>query len=78
MKTEDIPSTPPSDWQPITNKHDLAVLGKLGEEATELGSAIFRCIIQGLNEREPTTGKVNRQWLEEAQLCRNRHKRAVP
>lgn len=65
MDTRDIPTDGPSDWQPITSKHDLALLGKLGEEATELGSALFRCIIQGLDEKEPTTGKVNRRWLEE-------------
>lgn len=57
--------TAPSDWQPITNKHDLAVIGKLGEEACELGSALFRCVIQGIDEREPKTHKVNRQWMEE-------------
>lgn len=65
METADIPVKVASDWQPITNKHDLAVLGKLGEEAAELASAISRCIIQGLSECEPTTGKVNRVWLEE-------------
>ena len=65
MDTHDIPTDGPSDWQPITNKHNLAVLGKLGEEAAELGSALFRCTIQGLDEAEPITGKVNRRWLEE-------------
>ena len=62
MEISDIPI---SEWQPITNKHDLAVLGKLGEEASELCSAICRCIIQGMDGLEPTTGKPNRQWLEE-------------
>lgn len=66
METNDIPTdVSPSDWQPITNKHDLAVLGKLGEEVGELVSAIFRCIIQGLDESEPVTHKVNRKWLED-------------
>ena len=65
METSDIPTQAPSDWQPITSKHDLAVLGKLGEEVNELGSAICRCIIQGVDEREPVTGKMNREWLEE-------------
>lgn len=64
MDTKDIPAAPPSDWQPITDKHDLAVLGKLGEEAAELCSAISRCIIQGLDEAEPVTRKINREWLE--------------
>lgn len=65
MDTADIPTTAPSDWQPITNKHDLAVLGKLGEEASELGSALFRCVIQGIDEAEPRTLKVNRRWVED-------------
>ena len=65
MNTNEIPQDGPSDWQPITNKRTLALLGKLGEEASELSSAAFRCIIQGVDEVEPTTGKPNRQWLEE-------------
>lgn len=72
MDTKDIPLRPISDWQPITDKHDLAVLGKLGEEMCELGEqackagkAIFRSIIQGIDGKEPTTLKENKQWLEE-------------
>lgn len=65
METNDIPAGAPSDWEPITDKHNLAVLGKLGEEVCELGSALFRCIIQGLDEREPKTHKINRQWVVE-------------
>lgn len=52
-------------WHPITDTVDLKHLGKLGEEAGELGSAVSRCVIQGLDEAEPVTGKVNRQWLED-------------
>lgn len=52
-------------WQPTTNPLDLAHLGKLGEECSELGSAVNRCIIQGIDEREPVTGKSNREWLED-------------
>lgn len=65
MDTKDIPTTELSDWQPITDKHDLAVIGKLGEEVCELGSALFRSVIQGLDECEPKTHKVNRRWVEE-------------
>jgi hypothetical protein len=64
MNTEDIPTDGPSDWQPMTNKHDLAVIGKLGEEVSELGAALFRCVIQGLDESEPRTHVVNRAWVE--------------
>jgi hypothetical protein len=65
MEDRDIPADGPSDWQPMTNKADLAVISKLGEEVTECGSALFRCIIQGINEVHPVTGKINREWLED-------------
>jgi NTP pyrophosphatase (non-canonical NTP hydrolase) len=52
-------------WSPTTNPLDLAHLGKLAEECNELGAAIARCIIQGIDEREPVTGKLNREWLED-------------
>ena len=55
----------------------LKHLGKLGEEAGELQSAACRCIIQGIDEKDPGSGKVNREWLEDeiadvlanAELC---------
>jgi len=52
-------------WHPITSPIDLKHLGKLAEELGELTAAISRCIIQGLDEREPVTGKLNREWLED-------------
>lgn len=52
-------------WHPITDTVDLKHLGKLGEELNECGAAVNRCIIQGVYESEPTTGKVNAIWLEE-------------
>ena len=52
-------------WVPMTRPIDLKHLGKLGEEASELGSAISRCLIQGIDEKEPTTGKLNRDWLRD-------------
>jgi len=52
-------------WHPISNPVDIKHLGKLGEEAGELASAVSRCIIQGVDEAEPVTGKVNREWLED-------------
>jgi len=52
-------------WHPISDPVDLKHLGKLGEEAGELASAVSRCIIQGVDEKEPVTGKVNREWLED-------------
>ena len=54
-----------SPWHPMTNPVDLKALGKFGEELGECTSATLRCIIQGIDEAEPVTGKVNRVWLEE-------------
>lgn len=45
--------------EPIDVKH----LGKLAEELNECGSAVARCLIQGINEAEPSTGELNRNWL---------------
>jgi hypothetical protein len=56
---------PPSPWQPENGKVNLAVLGKLNEEANELGAVTARCIIQGIDGQEPVTKKPNRQWLQE-------------
>ncbi len=55
----------PSKWVPMTNLIDLAHLGKMGEEAGELSSIISRCIIQGIDECDPETGKPNRLALAE-------------
>lgn len=52
-------------WQPMTSPIDLKHLGKLAEELGECSSAVSRCIIQGIDEREPITGKLNREWLED-------------
>jgi hypothetical protein len=52
-------------WSPITDSTDLKILGKQVEELNEAGSATARCIVQGIDEAEPTTGKINRRWLEE-------------
>jgi hypothetical protein len=52
-------------WHPIDNKVDLKHLGKLGEELGECSAAVARCIIQGVEEAEPVSGKPNREWLEE-------------
>lgn len=63
MANETDPEMNP--WHPISNSVDLKHLGKLTEELGEASSAVSRCIIQGIEEVEPVTGKSNRQWLEE-------------
>lgn len=62
---ENSKNIPLNPWQPITDLCDLKHLGKLSEETNELGSAVARCIIQGVNEQEPVTGKINKHWLED-------------
>lgn len=47
----------------MSNPRDVAALGKLAEEVNELGAALARCIIQGIDGVEPTTGVPNRDWL---------------
>lgn len=56
---------PLNPWRPITDPLTLKHLGKLLEELGELTSAASRCLIQGVDEAEPVTGKVNREWLAE-------------
>ena len=55
----------PSPWVPDTDLGNLRVLGKAAEECGELGQMLARCIIQGIGESEPVSGKPNRQALEE-------------
>jgi len=52
-------------WHPIQNAQDLKTLGKFGEELGECSAAVSRCIIQGVAERHPVTGKINLEWLLE-------------
>lgn len=49
----------------MTNQLNLKHLGKLAEELGEAQSAVARCVIQGIEEREPITHKPNREWLED-------------
>lgn len=56
---------PLNPWHPIKNAVDLKHLGKFSEELGECSAAVARCIIQGVNKREPVTGKLNREWLED-------------
>ncbi len=55
----------PNPWRPISDPLALKHLGKLAEELGEASAAVARCIIQGVDEAEPVTGKVNREWLED-------------
>lgn len=52
-----------SPWMPEQDRIRLAVLGKLIEECNELAGRAARCIIQGLDERDPASGLTNRAEL---------------
>ncbi len=39
------------------------MIGKFQEELGELQTVLARCIIQGIDEINPTTGQKNREWL---------------
>lgn len=52
-------------WEPMKDRTDLKILGKALEEAGEYTQALSRCLIQGIDESEPVTGKPNRKMLEE-------------
>jgi hypothetical protein len=63
MRTEDIPTKQPSLWIPERDPATLAAIGKLGEEACELGAALFRAAIQGIDGLDPETGRPNREKI---------------
>lgn len=63
--SDDTALKAPNPWIPMTKMIDLKHLEKLGEECCECGAAVLRCLMQGIDEREPTTGKLNREWLED-------------
>lgn len=53
-----------SKWTPTTDLMMLRRMGKLIEELGELSNVAARCIIQGIDEIDPGTGKENRLRLE--------------
>ena len=50
-------------WIPTTDLLTLRRMGKLGEELGELQTVAARVIIQGIDEVDPGSGKVNRLRL---------------
>jgi len=57
---------PMNPWMPMTSAIDKKHIGKLLEELGEAVAAASRCLIQGIDEKEPVTGKPNKEWLEDA------------
>lgn len=60
-----------SPWFPEQDRSRLAALGKMAEEAGELAARASRCIIHGIDEIDPDSGRTNRQELEReiADIC---------
>lgn len=54
-----------SKWNVETNPLRLRRLGKLSEELGELQAVVSRCIIQGIDETDPSSLQVNRARLQE-------------
>ncbi|MDK4703859.1 hypothetical protein PH562_16530 [Rhizobium sp. CNPSo 4062] len=52
-------------WKPEPDVLIHQALGKACEEASELATILARCLIQGLDQSEPVSGKPNRQALFE-------------
>lgn len=52
-------------WTPTTNLMMLRRMGKMLEELGELTEVAARCIIQGIDEVDPSTQRVNRVRLED-------------
>lgn len=63
MEDHEVPD--PSPWKPEGSPRRIATMGKAIEELTECAQAAARCLIQGIDECEPVTGKRNRDWLEQ-------------
>lgn len=61
--TEPI-NTTISPWRPEQDLIRLATLGKLAEELAEASQRVARCIIHGIDEIDPDTGRSNRAELE--------------
>lgn len=59
-----------SKWIPTTDLMALRRFGKLGEELAELQAVAARCIIQGIDEIDPASKKMNRDrlWMEMADV----------
>lgn len=54
-----------SPWYVETSSQRLRRFGKTLEELGELQAVVARCIIQGIGETDPSSGKLNSVRLEE-------------
>lgn len=59
------PDLEPAPWVPMSDPRDIKVVGKNIEEICEAGAALARALIQGIDGTEPSSGKSNRQWVQD-------------
>lgn len=52
-------------WIPTQDIIAQKIMGKFLEEGGESISAVARALIQGIDGKEPTSGKPNRVWVED-------------
>lgn len=52
-------------WEPPTDQRLLRRVGKTGEELCEAGAVVCRIVIQGIDGVDPSSGKTNRERLED-------------
>ena len=52
-------------WHPMSDPVDIKTIGKFLEELGEGVSAAARSLIQQIDGKEPTTGKSNKEWMED-------------
>lgn len=53
-----------SAWHVETDAYRIRRLGKALEELGELTSVLARCIIQGVDEVDPSSGEINRMRMQ--------------
>lgn len=58
------PTTLVSAWHVETDAYRIRRLGKSLEELGELVSVLARCLIQGVDEIDPSSGEVNRMRMQ--------------
>lgn len=63
METNEIVGDVITEWVPEGSPLVLGMVGKLGEEASELSGICCRIVCQGLEGVQPKTGKTNRRAL---------------
>jgi hypothetical protein len=59
------PGVDPAPWVPMSNPKDIKVTGKALEELGEAVAALARCLIQGIDATEPSSGKPNKEWAQD-------------